>query len=200
MIEIYKNTDISDLPNEVWKPIVGGCDGYFVSNLGRVKAIKYNAQMKRVRVKILRQRANSSRRGVLIVSIGGKNGNKSVHVLVARAFIKNPLQKPQVYHKDGNLTSNHVENLKWVTEKEYYKHDASRISETHHRYWEGKFGCQHSKSKRVLQLGENDQIVNSFCSVKNAQKVLGVSEHELRKKLRVDAGSKKEIKIRLENA
>ena len=199
MNEVYKNTDISDLPSEVWKPITGIDDGYFVSNLGRVKAIKYNAKRGKVVVKILRQRANAHRRGVLIVSIWGKNGNKMVHLLVAKAFIENPLQKPQVYHKNGDLTCNFVENLEWVTEKEYYKNDAGRISETHHRCWEGKFGCEHSKSKRVLQLDENNQLVNSFCSVKNAQKALGVTEHELRKKFRVDA-TKKEIKIRLQNA
>lgn len=56
--------------------------------------------------------------------LGKKRGNPAIHVLVAKAFIPNPDNKPTVNHivkvRDGG--SNHVSNLEWMTHKEQCVH------------------------------------------------------------------------------
>lgn len=100
------------VPGEQWIA-VQEFEKYLVSNLGRVK---------REEKQILK--AEKTKRGYLrvLLSVNGIVTRKSVHRLVAIAFIPNPEDKPQVNHKDGNPENNKITNLEWVTQSENQFH------------------------------------------------------------------------------
>lgn len=59
--------------------------------------------------------------GYLRISLKDENGKlktRFIHRLVAITFIPNPLNKPQVNHKDFNRQNPSVDNLEWTTAKE----------------------------------------------------------------------------------
>lgn len=97
---------------EEWK-IIKGFDRYQVSSKGRVKSM-YD-QFGRHRELILTPIQQST--GYYAVSLcnNGKISIKSIHRLVAEAFIPNPNEYPIVNHKDETRTNNSVENLEWCT-------------------------------------------------------------------------------------
>lgn len=92
---------------EVWKEIEGFDKGYKVSNLGNVFSEKTN--------KILKP--TKDRGGYRIVGLykNKKRHFQKVHRLVAKAFIENPNEYPQVNHIDCCNTNNKADNLEWCT-------------------------------------------------------------------------------------
>lgn len=51
-----------------------------------------------------------------------KNKTYKVHRLIAKTFIPNPLNLPQVNHKDGNKLNNNYLNLEWCTQQQNTQH------------------------------------------------------------------------------
>ena len=101
---------------EIWKP-VAECNGeYYVSSWGRVKSLKFGKE------RILKPGSSQGYLSVIISKTNEKVKCKTIHKLVALAFISNPENKPSVNHKDGNKLNNHIDNLEWNTYKENIQH------------------------------------------------------------------------------
>ena len=107
---------IDDLSGEIWRDIEGYDDLYQVSNLGRVKSF----QNKKLR--ILKPSLDSGGYMKVALSKGGASRNHNVHILVAKAFVVNADNKPQVNHLNGDKWDNHFSNLEWVTDSENKHH------------------------------------------------------------------------------
>lgn len=108
---------------EIWKTI-DGFEDYEISNCGKVR--------NRITGKELSTKHPDKIHGYCRVYIKTKRGyvTKTVHRLVADAFIPNPENKEQVHHKNRDKTDNSVENLEWVTPEEHSKLDARPRAET----------------------------------------------------------------------
>lgn len=94
--------------NEIWANILGYEGHYQISNIGRVKSLKYNRET------ILKPSKTSGYYSVKL-SLKRKFKNFNIHRLVAQAFVANPNSLPQVDHISGDILDNSYTNLRWVT-------------------------------------------------------------------------------------
>lgn len=137
---------------EIWKDIVGYEGLYQVSNMGRVRSLKRNI--------ILKPTSDMNGKGYYFVNL--KRGNpKKIHRLVAKAFIPNPDNKPEVNHIDGNTKNNKIDNLEWCTHQENC---------VHYTYCLGQHKGQHKMRPVIIRDKNNDDVLMKFKSINSAIK------------------------------
>jgi hypothetical protein len=113
------------MSEEIWKPI-SGFSNYEISSLGRVKNIKFNNILK----------TDSLRKEYRYVSLYISNcpTKFSIHQLVAREFIPNPENKPEIDHINRNKLDNTISNLRWVTHSEQMRNRVMPLPKSGHKY------------------------------------------------------------------
>lgn len=112
---------------EIWKPVVGYEGRYEVSNLGRVRSKTRHWQQRsrsgsyyeyRKIGRMLKPGVSSN--GYPTVTLGRRN-SKTVHSLVAAAFIGPCPREQEVRHKNGVRSDPRVANLEYGTRTENIK-------------------------------------------------------------------------------
>lgn len=120
---------------------------YFVTNTGLVyrqgsnKPLKPDATAKYLRVTLC---------------VNGNTQRHSIHRMVAECYIPNPLNKPQVNHKDLNKLNNHADNLEWVTISENTTHAYLKLKDT---------AWGNIKGSRQASLNRYKETYNKFSNL-----------------------------------
>jgi hypothetical protein len=114
---------------EKWKDIIGYEGYYQISNLGRVKRLEGKCLTKgnsyrSVKEKILKPFPNKARGNYLYINLNmyGVIQQYRLHILVAKHFIPNPSNLPEINHIDGIKEHNYVSNLEWCTQLHNMQH------------------------------------------------------------------------------
>lgn len=144
--------------SEIWREIEDS-NGWMVSSEGNIK----NSSGELVKPK--------SSMGYLRVSYNGHR--EWVHILVAKAFIANPFNKPQVDHKNDVRNDNRVSNLQWCTSRENTMFAAKA----------GKFkNC--GRRRAIVAVNIITKEEKYFDTQAEAEKKLGIHNSEINKALR----------------
>lgn len=158
---------------EEWRDIYGFEGLYLISSLGNVKSIervkRNNAGIQRVdeRLRVLTPDKDGYLR--VCLSKDGLHYLKSVHRLVAEAFIPNPFNLPVVNHKNENKHDNRVENLEWCT------------VQYNTLYGTGRIKSAMKQGRSVEQLDLNGNVIEEFYSMGYAERATGIPQPNIHK-------------------
>lgn len=112
---------------EIWMDIKGFKNFYMISSKGRIKSVDRiisdgKGGKRKHKGRILKQRVTNCGYKLVTLHKNGKYFQKTVHRLVAEAFLKKPRNKNLVNHIDGNKKNNSVFNLSWCNASENVNH------------------------------------------------------------------------------
>lgn len=158
----FLNDEVEIIDDEEWRTIFD-FPNYEVSNKGNIRSKEYNDSLGHLRSskKLKKQVNNCGYEYVILSSKEEKHKTLTVHRIVAKTFIPNPEEKEDVNHIDGNKLNNNVNNLEWTTTQE-------NIIK---RY---EIGIDGNNYKRVSQFDKDGNLVGSFPSSYEAERITGI--------------------------
>ena len=143
---------------ENWKDIEDFENLYQVSDMGRVCRLSHG-------VRKIRKFGSGGKQGNYDMVVLCKNGvikGYTVHSLVARAFVPNPNNLPQINHKDENTHNNAASNLEWCD------------SSYNNSYGSHGKNISNTKSYDIFQWTKTGEFVRKWHGISNAARVLGI--------------------------
>lgn len=154
---------------EQWKPIDWADGHYEVSDHGRVRSCADVIQ--RSGSTILKGHIDQKGYERIKVTVNGLSRTMKVHREVARAFVPNENNLPQVNHINGVKTDNRAENLEWITNKDNAHHAIQ------HGLWvrvfDGAQKANEAKKTPVIATNVRTGEEIRFASICEAQEALG---------------------------
>jgi hypothetical protein len=147
-----------EIVHEEWRPVKGREGQNEVSNLGRVRS----------RRKILKPLPHTS--GYRCVSLDGRR-SRTIHSVVAEAFIGPRPTGMDVNHIDGDKTNNAASNLEYVTRKGNMAH----ARET--GLWDNRGELNGRATATNAQVAEAHRLVAGGMTHKQAADAVGIPVH-----------------------
>ena len=145
------------------KPI-NGHENYFICDDGSVLSLRGK------KPKLLKGRLTSKK--YLLVTLMKDDGSSSylIHRLVAKHFISNLNNYPQVDHIDQNKINNNVNNLRWATNQmNHYNTKAAGVS----------FCNKREKHFAQIMIDGKNKFLGYFNSFETAQKMYHLKKKEI---------------------
>lgn len=132
---------------EIWKNVVGYEGLYQVSSEGRIKSMRTT--------KVMKARVNKYGYKQLTLYKENQQGRttKTLHRLVAIAFIPNIKNLATVNHKDLDKLNNNISNLEWATFAENTEH-AKRLGAMQDLQWGSKNSSSKLTEEDVFRMRE----------------------------------------------
>lgn len=160
---------------EIWKDIKGLENQYQVSNLGRVRKIKYCS-------------LSTDTNGYQRTSINKKT--VKIHRLVAEAFLENPNNLPQINHNvvtnleycDSKYNINYgnrIEKCKKTFKENFERDFEFRTKKQQLAIMNGKKAC-----KKVIQYDTDMAFVAEYSSLKECSKINNIDYKHLHKSIK----------------
>ena len=141
--------------------LIDGYSNYAVSDIGNV----YNVKTKRK----LKPSINDDGYYFVCLNNNGEQKMKTIHRLVALAFIPNTHNELNVFHIDGNDKNNNIENLKWVTKAEYSRSRKKRENATS-IYFGVNFKKDKKRWRAQIKINGKTKHIGYFANEKDAAK------------------------------
>lgn len=160
---------LEDLEGERWCDVDGLEDYLQISCYGRLK--RKHAIVKRskgrglytIKEKVVSVFPNSKGYVFKAISICGKGYNLNIHRLVAKAFVPNKNNYPDVNHKDENTSNNIYTNLEWCTRK--YNSNYGTIKE---RTKETKI--ERNQTRKITLYTYEGEVVKDYNTLNDAER------------------------------
>ena len=153
---------------EEWRDVVGYEGLYEVSNLGNVKTlgrvvVDSLGRTRTFQGRLMKQTNSCGYKQVSLTDYNGESKRKSVHILVAEAFLCRGENDDCVNHKDGVKHNNKVTNLEWCSYA-YNNVHAREHGLTHDNY-------------EVICFNEDGDFVGIYYSISDASNKVFNGKH-----------------------
>jgi hypothetical protein len=157
---------------EIWKRVPGFEERYEASTFGRIRSLdfsyisgQYSAHITKKGI-INKLSLNNAGYNIVRMTKDGHRRTFIAHRVIAKTFIPNPDNKPQVNHINGIKTDNSVTNLEWSTCSENHKHAF-------------KNGLNVARKvprvgNAVIQMDLNGNVLAEYISTRYASQVTGI--------------------------
>lgn len=151
---------------ELWKPIPGFAKRFECSTLGRIKTNSFN-KTKILEPDIEKFRTRNAYLTVCITDDDNKKITARVHRLVAKTWLPNPEDLPEVNHKDKDIYNNKLSNLEWCSRQENQVHamqDALNMN---------------GNPRPIYQMDMSGDVIKEWNSAREASQTLGIHDGDI---------------------